>query len=182
MNCQELENLISAYLEDELPADLQRQVEDHLQECPECRQLRERVECLLQELPELEEEVPFFLKNRLYSIPACEEEEVRGRIVYLSPKWVAAAVGTILLCLNLFYFTNIVPPANRGLHRVTAGIEKLVGQMGGFFEKVKESKDFLLFTFFNKKSLDVDDENAPSKKKADNPINSTTSSKGGKNG
>ena len=78
----------------------------------------------------------------------------------LFPKWLAAAVGTIILFLNLFYFTNIFPPVNREVHSVVSSMERFFVKTGGWFEKIKESKDLLFFTFFNKKSMDAKDDKA----------------------
>jgi hypothetical protein len=81
------------------------------------------------------------------------------------------------LFLNLFYFTNIFPSANREMHSMVGSIETFVVKTGGWFEKIKESKDLLLFTFFNKKTSEIKDE----KVNPDFNLNKGLS-KGGKNG
>ena len=161
MKCHDIENHISAFLENELSAELRHEVAAHLGQCQSCSRLHESLENLIFELHDLEEEMPFHLRNRLYNIPTRLQVEP-PRIsqwlrqwITISPKWVAAAVGTIILCLNLFYFTTVLPPVNRSLHLLTANVEKWAGQAGGFIEKVKESKDFLVFTFFSKKPADT---------------------------
>jgi len=156
MVCRDVENYISAYIENELDKDRHALVSRHLQQCRHCRLLKERTEAVLAKLPELEEEIPFFLKNRLLNIP--EPVKVRKTRVFLFPKWVAAGIGTIVLFMNLFYFTNIYPSANREVHSLVSSIQKFIVKTGGLFEKIKESKDFLLFTFFNKKSLEIKDQ------------------------
>ncbi len=156
MNCKEAESLLSAYLENDLESETQKLVQTHVQSCFHCRQLKERMETVLSRLTELEEEVPFYLKNRLYNIADQVFQEKKPLLFF--PKWIAAAIGTIILFLNLFYFTNIYPPANRQVHTFVSKIERLVGRTGGWFEKIKESKDLLFFTFFNKKSLEVKSE------------------------
>jgi len=127
-------------------------------------------------LSDLQEEVPFFLKNRLFNIPEISEKKKVNKIIYF-PKWLAAAVGTIILFLNLFYFTNIFPSVNREMHSVVSSIETFVVHTGGWFEKIKESKDLLLFTFFNKKTSEIKDE----KLNTDFNLNKELT-KGGKNG
>jgi predicted anti-sigma-YlaC factor YlaD len=144
MDCKEVRDLISGYIENELSRELKREVSLHLEQCPDCRQLKEKVEGLLSMSPELEEEVPFFLKNRLYNIPETAEEK-SGRLVYL--KWLAAMVGTIVLFLNLFYFTNIFPPANRALHRMVSHIETFAVETSAFIERIKGSKGNVFSSF-----------------------------------
>jgi predicted anti-sigma-YlaC factor YlaD len=173
--CKEIESLLSAYLENELSAADAGRVAGHLAECPDCRAVKEKLEELLLKMSELQEEVPFFLKNRLYNIPEFSASREPGKIVYL-PKWLAAAAGTIILFLNLFYFTNIFPMANRQMHMLVGTVESFVVKTGGWIEKIKESKDLLVFTFFNKKEENKD-------KKMDAALDFVQElSKGGKNG
>jgi hypothetical protein len=127
-------------------------------------------------MPELQEDVPFCLKNRLFNIPEFSEKEKVARIAFF-PKWLAAAVGTVILFLNLFYFTNIFPQVNREMHALVGSIETLAVKTGGWFETIKESKDLLLFTFFNKKAVEGKDD----KLNSDFNFNKGLS-KGGKNG
>ncbi len=146
MDCDKVEDLLSGYIENDLSRDIRKEISRHLEKCDECRLLKEKIEELIHSFPELQEDVPFFLKNRLYFIPESQQRE-EERNSYL--KWVAAVVGTFVLFLNLFYFTNIYPPANRALHSVVSSIETLAVETGAFFEKVKESKDLLFYSFFN---------------------------------
>ena len=107
MDCQRVEDLISMYIENELSKELHREISLHLEKCPLCRQLKEKIEELMGAFPGLEEEVPFFLKNRLYYIPESQEileERIESRYYYM--KWLAAAIGTVVLFLNLFYFCS----------------------------------------------------------------------------
>jgi predicted anti-sigma-YlaC factor YlaD len=174
--CKEIESLLSAYLENELSPAESENVTQHLAACPHCLGLKEKLEELLLKLTDLQEEVPFFLKNRLFNIPEISEKNKFAKIIYF-PKWLAAAVGTIILFLNLFYFTNIFPSVNHEMHAVVGSIETFVVKTGGWFEKIKESKDLLLFTFFNKKTNESKDD----KINPDFNLNKGLS-KGGKNG
>ena len=151
MNCKKVEDLLSDYIENGLSEDLRKEVSLHLDECENCRRLKEKMEELIDSFNDLEEDVPFFLKNRLLYIQESQEEE-QGRYYYLT--WVAAVVGTIILFLNLFYFTNIYPQANKALHEVTAKIETAVVETEAFFDRIKASKDFIIYTLFNKESND----------------------------
>ena len=174
--CREVESLLSAYLENDIPKDELENVAEHLASCLECRSKKEKIEELIYKLSDLQEEVPFFLKNRLYNIPDFIEKKKPAKLFYF-PKWVAAGIGTIILFLNLFYFTNIFPPVNREIHSVVSSIEKFVVRTGGWFEKIKESKDLLFFTFFNKKSIDIKEN-----KGNQNTAGEKDLGKGGKNG
>ncbi len=154
--CREIEALLSAYLENELSREDAAIVAAHLGACPACQAKKEKIEEIIFRLSDLQEEVPFFLKNRLYNIPETIDKKSPAKVLYF-PKWLAAAVGTVILFLNLFYFTNIFPPVNREMHAFVSSVEKIVVQTGGWFEKIKESKELLFFTFFNKKSIESKD-------------------------
>lgn len=174
--CREIEVLLSAYLENELSKADAASVEEHLDACPGCLAKKEKMEEIIFRLSDLQEEVPFFLKNRLYNIPESLEKKATAKILYF-PKWLAAAIGTVILFLNLFYFTNIFPPVNREMHAFVSSIEKIAVKSGGWFEKIKESKDLLFFTFFNKKSSEIKDGNRDRA-----AISANGFDKGGKNG
>jgi predicted anti-sigma-YlaC factor YlaD len=174
--CKEIESLLSAYLENELSPEKSETIAQHLASCPHCLDLKEKMEEILLKLSDLQEEVPFFLKNRLFNIPEISEKKKSAKIIYF-PKWLAAAVGTIILFLNLFYFTNIFPSVNREMHAVVGSIEIFVVKTGGWFEKIKESKDLLLFTFFNKKTSESKDVKVNPEFNLDKGL-----TKGGKNG
>jgi hypothetical protein len=170
--CREIELLLSAYLENELSKEDAANVSEHLGSCSECLGKKERMEEIISRLSDLQEEVPFFLKNRLYNIPEIVGKQTPAKLIVF-PKWLAAMVGTIILFLNLFYFTNIFPPANRGIHSFVSSVERLVVKTGGWFERIKESKELIFFTFFNKKSME---------NKNEGKSHDTITEKGGKNG
>lgn len=174
--CREIEALLSAYLENELSGEDAASVAEHLGTCSACLAKKEKMEEIIFRLSDLQEEVPFFLKNRLYNIPDILEKKAPAKVL-LFPKWLAAAIGTVILFLNLFYFTNIFPPVNREMHSFVSTVEKIIVKTGGWFEKVKESKDLLFFTFFNKKSIEIKDESG-----SQDAINAKDFDKGGKNG
>ena len=144
MECKKVEELLSEYIDNELPREVHDEVFHHLEKCLPCGMLKEEVEELMSSFCELEEEVPFFVKNRLYYISETELEDV---IEFESPRyflqWVAAVIGTFLLFLNLFYFTNIYPSANRTLHNVASELTIIAVKTEAIIEKVKASKDEL---------------------------------------
>ncbi|MCK4765758.1 MAG: zf-HC2 domain-containing protein [Candidatus Aminicenantes bacterium] len=170
MECKKVEDLLSAYIENDLPKEVRKEITQHLEHCRNCKLLKEEMEELIYRFPALEEDVPFFLKNRLLYIPESQEEEEEIKNQYL--KWVAAVIGTIVLFLNIFYFTDIYPPANRALHAVVSQVEIMVVETGAFFEKVKESGDRFIYASTPKKA---DEKNKTGK-------DDTMENNGGKNG
>jgi hypothetical protein len=184
MECNHVEDLISNYIENELPRELQKEITLHLESCPGCRMLREKIEDLMYSFPALEEEVPFFVKNRLYYIPESQTNiiEMPKELHYL--KWVAAMVGAFALFLNLFYFTNIVPPANKALHLVFSGIKTFGVKTEAIYEKVKESNK-LFFLSAKNDEIESDDKINDDKKyenSAEKNIEKNDENNGGKNG
>ncbi len=160
MNCNIFEELLSAYQDNTLDPDQRKEFTAHMDTCPACNEVIEEVDHIKAILPELNEDVPFFLKNRLYLIGEAEEEKTPIRN-YAFLKWVAAGIGTIVLFLNLFYFTNIFPAANKTLHTAVAGVENFVVQAEAFIGRIKESNNLFIFkkteviTKANKKKRDA---------------------------
>jgi hypothetical protein len=193
MKCQRVEDLLSMYIENELPKEIHREISFHLEHCDQCRVLKEKIEELIYIFPEMEEEVPFFLKNRLYYIPESQTvmvERRESKLLYL--KWLAAAIGTFVLFLNLFYFTNIYPPAKRMLHSAVARVRTLTVETGAFIEEVRASDGAALFSVFKKApdmALQEDKENIRQEDRESNIENhklqierKAIESKGGQNG
>ncbi|MEN8223440.1 MAG: zf-HC2 domain-containing protein [Acidobacteriota bacterium] len=144
MNCTKFEELLSAYQDNTLSPDQKREFTEHMGACPDCEGIVNGVDHLKSILPELNRDVPFFLKNRLYLIGESEEEAAPARnFGYI--RWVAAAVGTMVLFLNLFYFTNIFPAANKTLHTAVAGIENFVVEAEAFIGRIKESNNLFIY-------------------------------------
>lgn len=163
MDCKTVEGYLSRFIENDVTPSQQQEIANHLKTCEKCRNLKEKIEYVLNLYPELEEDVPFFLRNRLYNIMDLSKESyVQAGYI----RWVAAAVGTVVLFLNLFYFTNIYPSANRVLHLTVAEIQKFVVETGAFFEKIKESKNNFLFGFGTSKgdAQDFDQDESSHKK------------------
>lgn len=192
MDCIKVEDILSDYLENEISEDLHKEVSLHLETCASCMALKEKIEELVNFFPELEEDVPFFLKNRLYYIPESQEEDDYTDAKYSYLRWVAAVIGTFVLFLNLFYFTNLYPPANRTLHSVVSKVKGITVDTGEFFQEVADSKGMSLLNIFKKKTADPSKESDPDfdTEKADEEeyidvektINENAKGKGGKNG
>ncbi len=129
---------MSDFHENNLGKILSDKLSEHLKGCDKCRNLEEKIFRLKSSLPDLNEEVPFFLKNRLYYIA---ETEKKGQIKnYAALKWLAAMIGVTVLFLNLFYFTNIYPSANKMLHKTVSRIENFIVEAKVFIEQIGGSK------------------------------------------
>jgi len=144
MDCNKFGELLSDYQDNALSPGEKKEFTSHIEKCPQCNEIIAGVDHIQSILPELNRDVPFFLKNRLYLIGETEEEKAVPRN-YGYVRWVAAAVGTLVLFLNLFYFTNIFPAANKTLHTAVAGIEKFVVETEAFIGRIKESNNFFIF-------------------------------------
>ncbi|MCK5222834.1 MAG: zf-HC2 domain-containing protein [Candidatus Aminicenantes bacterium] len=160
MDCNKFEELLSAYQDNSLSPDEKKEFTDHMKLCRDCEAITEEVDHIKAILPELNRDVPFFLKNRLYLIGEADEEQAPVRN-YAYLKWVAAGIGTMVLFLNLFYFTNIFPAANKTLHTAVAGVENFVVEAEAFIGRIKESNNLFIFkkteviTKANKKKRDA---------------------------
>ncbi|MBN1196309.1 MAG: zf-HC2 domain-containing protein [Candidatus Aminicenantes bacterium] len=175
MDCKLVEERISNYIENNLSATEMDAVREHIQSCGACRDLLERMERVLYLCEDLTEEVPFFLKNRLYNIAetrVAEEPAISGRTITVL-KWAAAMVGTAVLLLNLLYFTSIVPPANRFLHLAVSRIETFVVEAGAYVERISESDRNPFLGLFMSPDKKID---------ADQPFPDGATNEGGKNG
>jgi predicted anti-sigma-YlaC factor YlaD len=171
MDCKEIEELISDYIEHDLEPEVYEEVSLHLEKCLACSVLKRQVEELVSSFPDLEEEIPFFLKNRLYYIPETQEENIidmESKRYYL--RWVAAVIGIFVLFLNLFYFTNIYPPANRALHTVVAEIETFAVKTEAIYEKVKESKALFFLSSEDEESNGNEDTKSTTNNKDENSM------------
>jgi len=137
------EELLSAYQDNALSPDRKKQFASHMAECPDCAAITDSLSHIKAVLPELNSDIPFFLKNRLYMIGESEAETAPVRS-FAAIRWIAASVGTLLLFLNLFYFTNIFPAANKTLHTAVAGIENFVVEAEAFIGRIKESNNVFM--------------------------------------
>ncbi len=135
MECSRFEELLSDYIEGTVSTGFAREMSDHMSSCENCRLLHDDLNTILSSSGQLQEEVPFFLRNRLYYIPEAYSEEPEP-VLYM--KWVAAMIATIILFFNLFYFTNIYPQANRTLHGLVSGIERIAVETEALFSRFRK--------------------------------------------
>lgn len=139
MNCELFEELLSSYLEGELPAKQNSNMQAHLKQCKNCLLLYKNTAAIIKNLPKLKKDIPLPLKNRLKMIPQSKTVET---LKSNQLKWIAAIISTFALLLNLFYFTNINPAVNKILHEIVFSIEKITVKAAGLIEDIKDSGIF----------------------------------------
>jgi len=114
MRCQQIQELLSAYLDGELPPSPGKQIDEHLRSCAACRarweELRETVE-LVRALPELAPPPDWRkqLTQKLASLPAPLEtapagQEVRSRNIVSRLKLIPAAAVFILVLGSICFY------------------------------------------------------------------------------
>ena len=152
-HCLRFEEHLSDWIEGQLDPQTTAFMEEHARKCPACATLREMMDQTLSLGPTLQEEVPFYLKNRLYIIPenqyAEAAEDTPSRMLRLA----AAMVGISVLLLHLFYFTNLVPAGNRVVHRFFSGLGNVVVTVSALLETSSDAQDPTMYLFANQSPL-----------------------------
>lgn len=141
MTCERIEELLSAYLEGELPAAERAGFEAHLAACPECAALAAAMKETMTaaaSFPEIEPSPALFA--RLYAVP--EEKRAKRRLVRPVFEWLArpalqpvyAALTAFIAVLTFVLFhpegQGIRKKINVGLHRGIGTVEKLYADAG----------------------------------------------------
>jgi len=79
MECKNIQNLIVDFIEGNVSADIQVQIEEHLLTCKKCRTEHKQTRQLLDDLHELENEIPSSqLKEDFYTMLEDEKEKVNN--------------------------------------------------------------------------------------------------------
>jgi hypothetical protein len=151
MNCERIQDILSAYLENELCADDRAFIQDHLKTCPECSALsqilRETQEAL-HGFPELE--VRPELLSRLYVIPDEVKKPKFSLADFLQPavQPVLSAATAFLLLFSFYTFNpekkSIDRFFNRQLHQGYNTVEKLYAKAGSLADELGSFKDTVL--------------------------------------
>lgn len=151
MNCERVEELLSAYLEGELSAAEKSLVESHLRTCQACALLysamRETQEALAS-FPEVE--VSGSLMSKLYAIPEKRKKFSFSLDFLLKPSLQPIfAAASIFLTLMSFYFFNpdkkyIDRSINQKIHLGYSQVEKFYAQAGSWTDRLGDYKDSVL--------------------------------------
>ena len=158
MNCKQIEDFFSLYLEDELSREQRKSFDLHLNSCPECRELFALIKetsGALSLFPEIE--VSPQLKSRLYEIPIQKKRFSFKLNVLLRPALQPVFAGaTIFLILISFYVfhpdrTTINKTINREIHKGYSKIGQLYTQAESFAVSLFDQTDTLLDSLKNNK-------------------------------
>jgi hypothetical protein len=160
MRCELIEELLSAYLEDELDQEEKKAVKEHLETCKNCSLLfsyiRETRESLTG-FPEVE--VGKNLLDRLYSIPDKKKKfKLSFDFLFHPSLQPLLAATTILAMVVSFYSLN--PDRNRinksiirQAHLSYSKVGKLYARAETFVDTLGEHKDNILVSIKNIKLL-----------------------------
>ncbi|HRD01258.1 MAG TPA: zf-HC2 domain-containing protein [Candidatus Saccharicenans sp.] len=163
MNCHQVRETLSAYLEGTLRQTEANKIEAHLAECQNCRLLAEELKTInksLSSLPDIEPSPALLAK--LYSIP--EQVEVETGSVYrerkkvsffsrrfwLSPTFqpVLVSITVILIVASLLIFTqpgrNFQKSISLEVHRTYSQVQKVLVKAGVVTDRLNGYRESLL--------------------------------------
>lgn len=160
MKCEELEELLSLYLEDELSLEEKNAVEIHLKGCQNCSNflsfMKETKESL-SFLPELE--VSGNLLGRLYSIPEKKKKFKLSLDFLLRPSLqpILAAAAILMIMISFYVFNPnrnyINKSINYQIHLGYSKIEKLYAKAESFTDNLGAYKDNILVSLEKAKTF-----------------------------
>ncbi len=156
MECHNIEELLSPYIEDELTREEKKAVEEHLTSCQACAELisyMKEARSSLSTFPELE--IRQGLLEKLYGLP---RKKKRFSLVYdflLRPSLQPIlAAATILLTVVSFYMFHpnrsaLDEAIERQLHLGVSKVEKLYAEAESITQSLGEYKDSFLVSLKN---------------------------------
>jgi hypothetical protein len=121
MKCKDIERLIYLVHEDELTDEEKKIVAEHIQNCPQCRELVRKVKSMVSMALEAEYESDIRITNELITAPRLQDPAIRNGSYKLIMIKAAAA------CLLLFLASTFVMQ-ERSFSRDRAGLEALFQQ------------------------------------------------------
>jgi hypothetical protein len=156
MNCERIEELLSAFLEGELGQAEKALVESHLAGCPDCTALLgvlRRTQQALADFPELE--VSPDLQARFAAIPERKKKFSFSFDFVLKPSLQPVfAAATIFMTLLSFYLfnpdkRNIDRTIDQKIHSGYSQVEKLYAKAGSFADRLGDTADNVLVSVKN---------------------------------
>ncbi|MBN1222544.1 MAG: zf-HC2 domain-containing protein [Candidatus Aminicenantes bacterium] len=151
MKCEHIEELLSSYIEGELPTDARKAVDAHLRICRDCSTLLSFLKETTDSLAHFPQaEVSDGLMQRLYATP------VQKKKFRLLPEFLLRpslqpilAAATVLMTLVSFYTFNpnrdaINKSINRQLHQGYRKVGKIYSKAESFAVSLGEHKDNIL--------------------------------------
>ncbi|NYE58407.1 DUF4349 domain-containing protein [Carboxydothermus ferrireducens] len=135
MECNEVRELLSAYIDGEVTAEEKKQVERHLQSCAGCREAYGQyvdMGAVLKMLPFLEPDTP--LKEKVQD-KIKYKRNILNRLIW--SEWVAVAVAVVLICalgLTAISLSGLTLFSKGEASKVSQEKEADAGVMGGALE------------------------------------------------
>jgi len=151
MTCEQIEELLSPYIEDELTAEDRKAVDSHLRICTDCASLLSLLQettTSLSEFPELK--VSDDLMGKLYAIPQTKRKFRLSIDLLLKPSLQPIlAAATVLMTLISFYTFHpdkvaIDKSINRQFHQGYRTIGSLYAKAESFAVSLGQHKDTIL--------------------------------------
>jgi anti-sigma factor RsiW len=158
MECKTIEDLLSPYLEGELPLEERQAIQDHLRSCQHCAELlsyMKEARMSLTSLPELE--ISEDLIKRLYDLP---QKKKGFSLVFdfllrpsLQPVMAAATVLLVIVSFYMFHPNRsaIDRALERQFHIGFSKVERLYAEAESITHSLNEYKDNLLVSIKNLK-------------------------------
>ncbi len=160
MRCELIEELLSAYLEDELDQEEKRAVKEHLKTCKNCSLLFSYIKKTRESLTGFPEvEVSENLLDRLYSIPGKKKRFKLSFDFRVRPSLqpiLAGAMGILMLLSTYFLNSDkilINKSIIRQIHLSYSKVGKLYARAETFVDALGEHKDNILVSIKNIKIL-----------------------------
>jgi len=161
MKCNKIRDLLSSYLENELPSEKKSLVRDHLNSCRKCSSLFVSLKEAKTSLSSFSEvDISNDLTHRLYAIPLETTLKIKPRSRYfdflfrpsLQPVFAALSIIMILFSLYTIYpdRAGINRIVNRQLHIGYNKIDKIFAEAESFTSSLGEHKDNILYSLKNK--------------------------------
>lgn len=160
MDCNRVEELLSRYIENDLNTKTQNEMTAHFKHCTTCNNLLKDIKILVSETSELNEEIPFYIKNRLLYIPESIKLDKDNDDQFKYFKLIAAMLGGIILMLNIFYKTNVFPQAHYFLHKTVAKIERFAVETKSFIFQKENTDQSHILSLLDSNLFKDDEENS----------------------
>lgn len=156
MKCEEIEELLSPYLEDELSIEEKKAVEKHLETCKNCSFLLSSIEETMESLTEFPElDVSESLLDRIYTIPGKKRRFQFSFDFLLRPSLqpILAAVTILLAIISLYMFhperNRVNKFVDRQIHLGYSKVGKLYSKAESFATSLGEHKENILVSLRN---------------------------------
>jgi hypothetical protein len=154
MNCRQIENLLSPYLENDLSQEKKILVENHIKKCPQCSELlsfMREAKTSLAEMPEFE--VSPSLRKKLYKIP---KKKFKLSFDFLLKPALQPIIAAAMVLITVFSLYTLNPDKdkinktiNQHIHAGYSKIEQLYAKAESLTHSLAGYKESILFSIRN---------------------------------